>query len=911
MSLAPGSRLGGYAILSLIGQGGMGEVYRAKDTKLGRDVALKILPASFTNDPERVSRFRREAQVLASLNHPHIAQIYGLEEANGTQFLVLELVDGESLDKRIACGPIPIDDALGIARQIAEALEAAHEKGIIHRDLKPANIALTKDGQVKVLDFGLAKAVESTSGSAHAMNSPTITTPAMMTGVGMILGTAAYMSPEQAKGRPADKRSDIWAFGCVLFELLTGKRAFNGEDVSDTLALVLRGEPDWTELATGLPTRIRLLLRKSLEKDRAKRLTDISTARFLIAEPIELPPGSAEHSSSESVVGLRRVIPPIAAAIVAGSIVGAVVWVLKPSPQMGGVTRLTFPLPDGQQFTNAGRKLIAVSRDGTKMTYVANGRLFVKTAERADPVAITISDDPEGAEGVTTPAFSPDGRWIAFWSGSGRTIRKVAAAGGAPVILCNAENPFGMSWDGDFVLFGEGTKGIMRVSASGGAPEVLVAPTAGEVFAAPETLPGGTLLYTLAKAGAGSERWDKAQIVAQALGPSPRSIIVEGGSDAHYVASGHLVYAVGGSLFAIPFDAKRMRVTGLPVPVVEGVRRASTGVTSAANFAVSETGVLAYVPGSVVGSGSRDLAVVDRKGSVEPLKLTPKGYFYPRVSPDGRKVAVTVDDGVSSDVWIYDMAGVSRPFRLTFGGSNRFPVWTSDSSRVAFGSDREGGRAVFWQRIDAPGGNAERLTTPAKGEAHIPTSWSPKDDVLLFTVVKDSENQLWTFSRSDHKAEPFNTVRGTGTQPNGAFSPDGKWVAYNLIDAAGRPPQVSVQPFPATGQVFQIGVGVNPMWSRDGKQLFISQASGAGGDFVAFDVSTHQGFTVSGPGSTWPRHGAVLVGGLPRNYDVLPDAQHFIIVVESIASGIGGNARPSIEFVLNWFDELKVLVPPK
>jgi len=916
VAFEPGTLLGAYEILTLIGSGGMGDVYRAKDTKLGREVALKILPATFTNDPDRIARFRREAQVLASLNHPHIAQIHGLDEAAGAQFLVLELVDGESLDKRIARGPIPLDEALRIAKQIAEALEAAHEKGIIHRDLKPANVALTHEDEVKVLDFGLAKATEAATGtSLDVTNSPTITTPVMMTGIGVILGTAAYMSPEQAKGRPADKRSDVWAFGCVLYEMLAGKRPFDGEDVSDTLAAVLRGEPNWNALTANVPQYVRLLLRKCLEKDRTRRIADISTVNFVIAESIDGAPfaGALDQRSPGQVPHSRigRWLPATIATITLGVVVATLALALRPSSGARGVTRLTFPLPDGQQYTNAGRKLMAVSGDGTKMAYVANGRLFLKAADRAESVALTVNAEPEGAEGVTTPVFSQDGRWIAFWSGAGSTIRKVASTGGTPVTLCAAQNPFGMSWDGDSILFAEGPRGIMRVSASGGGPELLVRPGEGEVLAAPEMLPAGhVLLYTVAKGGMGLDRWDKAQIVAQRLDSSQRAVVVDGGAEAHYVASGHLMYAVGGSLFAVPFDAAHVRVTGPPVPVVEGVRRSSIGVTSAANFGVSDTGVLAYIPGSAVGSAGRDLALIDRKGSIEALKLVAKPYYYPRVSPDGHRLAVTVDDGSSSEIWIHDLTGSARPFRLTFGGRNNFSVWSSDGTRVTFGSDREGDRAIFWQRVDAPGPTAERLTTPANGETHIPTSWSPNGDVLLFTVAKASGTAMWTFSRSDRQRRPFDNVRSEGAQPNGTFSPDGKWVAYNVIEGSGRSPEVFVQPFPATGDLFQIGVGVNSMWSLDGRQLFVSQASGAGGSFAAFEVSTQQGFRASGP-TLWPRPGAILIGGLPRNYDVLPDSQRFVIVVESGASSVSGSAGSRIEFVLNWFEELRARVPTK
>jgi serine/threonine-protein kinase len=904
-----GSQIGVFRVDSLLGVGGMGEVYRARDTKLNREVAIKILPPAFANDPDRLARFKREAQVLASLNHPNIAAIHGFEDADGVHALVLELVDGPTLADRIARGPLPIDEAIAIARQMADALECAHEHGIVHRDLKPANIKVRDDGRVKVLDFGLAKLAEpaAVASPGQLTQSPTITTPAM-TAAGIILGTAAYMSPEQAKGMPADKRSDIWAFGCVLYEMLTGKRAFDGEDVSDTLAAILRSEPDWSALPQEAPECVRLLLRKCFEKDRGRRISNIGTARFLISDAIDLPASSDVSQSSASPLHSAIRWWPIAAVVVASTIVGAVVWALKSSVPMQGTTRLTYQLPDGQQFTNAGRKLIALSRDGTKTAYVANGRLYVKAADRLDATPITVNDDPDGAEGVTTPAFSPDGRWIAYWSGKGPTLRKSASTGGAPVVLCDAENPFGISWDDDGILVGQGAKGIMRVSAAGGRPQVLVPAKDDEELAMPERLPGGRMLmYTVARRGAGTGvgRWDKAQIVVQSVGSSERTVVLDGGSDGHYVATGHLIYAVAGALFAVRFDLPRARIVGVPTPVVEGVRRSSIGVTSAANFAVSQTGVLAYVPGSAGGSSLRDLALLDR-GVLQPLKLTPRPYYFPRVPPDGRKVAVTVDDGSDGDIWIVDLSSPTRPYRLTFGGRNRFATWTSNSERVAFQSDREGDRAIYWQRADSPGGQVERLTRPEKGQDHIPSSWSPRDEVLLFTVATGSESAMWTLSRSRNVAEPFDDVRETGAQPNGAFSPDGKWIAYNLIESAGRSPAVFVQPYPATGQKNLVSTGVNPMWSRDGKTLFLSQTIGAGGSFASFGISADRGFAVSGP-AIWPRPGAYLVGGLPRNYDLLPDAQRFVIVVD--AGETGSLAGLRIEYVLNWFDELKQKVP--
>src|SRR5262249_34318152 len=472
MPLQAGSRLGPYEILSPLGAGGMGEVYRARDTKLNRDVALKILPASFTNDPERVARFRREAQVLASLNHPHIGQIYGLDDAGGTQFLVLELVDGESVDKRIARGRIPVDEALGIARQIAEALEAAHEKGIIHRDLKPANIALTRDGQVKVLDFGLAKAVETIRGSSDLTNLPTITSPAMMTGVGTILGTAAYMAPEQAKGRPADKRSDIWSFGCVVFETLTGRLVFAGEDVSDTLAFILTREPEWQLLPAETPASIRRLLRRCLEKDRARRLADIADARLELDEPVVDPPsaGGASVLSSPRRPPLTRWLPwSIAAASLAIALWSAGVAIRDRSVVHRPVYRSSILVPGrlGRPASRVVGAHMALSPDGRRLAFIATdttgrSQLWMRPLDAlgAQPLADTAD--------AVSPFWSPDSQWLAFVQ-SGK-LKKMPASGGPAITLCESAR-VGGSWSrDDIILFTRSTGSLAQVRATGGIP---------------------------------------------------------------------------------------------------------------------------------------------------------------------------------------------------------------------------------------------------------------------------------------------------------------------------------------------------------------------------------------------------------------------------------------------------------
>ena len=598
--------------------------------------------------------------------------------------------------------------------------------------------------------------------------SPTITSPAMPgTMVGTLLGTAAYMSPEQAKGREADKRCDIWAFGCVLYEMLTGRRAFEGEDLSDTLAAVLRSEPDWTKLPADVPHGIRRLVTRCLEKDRRKRIADISTALFLIDEP-SIAASSSGPTLAPAIAPRaplwRRAMPLIATAALAGALVGAAAWRLRPSPPPPVVTRFPVMLADGQRFTNTGRQVVAMSPDGTRMAYVANTQLYLRSISDSEAKAIPGTATEAG---VVSPVFSPDGRSIAFWSGADNTIKRVSIDGGPAVTICLADRPFGITWSASGILFGEGPNGVMRVAASGGKPEVLLKVGEGEVADEPQMLPDGeTVLFTLAN-GSNVDRWDRAKVVAQSSKSSERKTVIEGGSAGRYLPTGHLLYAVGGTLFAVPFDIARLEVTGSAVPIVAGVSRAETPSqqTGVANFSVSGNGSLMYVPGpALAAAGQLDLVRVDRKGGTERLKLPPGPYEFPRVSPDGKRLAFGTDDGKEAIVWVYELAGTSAMRRLTFGGNNRFPIWSADGERIAFQSDREGDSGIFWQRADGTG-TAERLTSPERGVAHVPEAWAPTGERFLFGSTGNGESagaSLWTFSLRDKKAEPFGGVRQVG-----------------------------------------------------------------------------------------------------------------------------------------------------
>jgi serine/threonine-protein kinase len=912
MALTPRTRLGAYEVLAAIGVGGMGEVYRARDTRLNRDVALKVLPEAFVLDPDRLARFKREAQLVASLNHPNIAAVYGLEESNCVQALVLELVEGKTLADRITDGPVPVDEALPIARQIAEALEAAHEQGIIHRDLKPANVSLRSDGAVKLLDFGLAKSLEPVAARGRDVSaSPTMAGPPL-TQMGVILGTAAYMSPEQAKGLQVDKRSDVWAFGAVLYEMLSGQRAFEGDGMSDTLAAVLRQDVDWTALPASTPGPVRRLLARCLDRDLRRRLRDIGEARIVLEDP--RAPDTADAGGVLPLAPLqplwRRAIPVVLTAIVAGALSGTAAWYVSVTPSTPlAVTRFTFTLPEGQTLPQpVWRPVIALSPDGAQVVYGVNAqpntRLYRRSMSELDVHAI---QGTEGYQLVTDPVFSPDGQSVAFYAAADRTLKRIAVTGGVAVTMCPAEPPYGVSWGPDGIVFGQGSKGIMRVSPNGGTPDVLVTVSEDEEAHGPQLLPGGHhVLFTLAT-GTGLDRWDKARVVVQSLTSGERTTLIEGGSDARYVPTGHLVYALGGSVFAIAFDVRRLATTGGPVPVVEGVLRAAGRQNGAAHFTFSSAGSLIYIPGPAprvwqVGQ----LVLTDRKGAVEPLKLPPGSYGGPRASPDGRRIALEIDDGKEAIIYAYDLSGASAMRRLTFGGNNRFPIWTADGTRVAFQSDREGDLAIFWQAADGTG-TAERLTSPGRGESHAPESWSPVANLLLFSVTKGSDVSLWTFSLQDRKATPFGEVHSS-IPPGAVFSPDGRWVAYTTVD--GHTTSIYVQPFPATGARYQLlakesSFSHKATWSPDGKGLFYVPRFGG---FEVVSVTTQPTFAF-GNAVAVPRP---FDPGPPSSrtlYDLTRDGR-FVGIIRAGQTASGSPPARSIQVVLNWFEELRARVPP-
>jgi len=784
--LNPGMKLGSYQIVAQIGVGGMGEVYEARDTELGRGVAIKVLPPAFVNDPERLSRFNREARMLAALNDPNIATIYKLEDSGGTHFLIMELVPGETLRQRMARkGPVPLQEALKIAVQIAQALEVAHEKGIIHRDLKPSNVKLTPDGKIKVLDFGLAKAFAGETGS-DLSESPTVSAAA--TARGEFLGTAAYMSPEQARGKEMDKRTDIWSFGCLLYELLSGKQAFAGETVTDTIAKILQGEPDWTAFPANTPAQLCSLLRRCLQKDRTSRLRDVGDARIEIQEALGAPRPSAAVIPPPRRAIFRWALIAGLACLVAAALAGIATWLLKPSPTSGSrmVARTVLNLPPGDQLAALDYPAIAISPDGTQIAYVAmrgsTRQIYVRALDSLEPRPLS------GTEGANTPFFSPDGQWLGFVTG-GR-LKKISLGGGPAMILESVSNNRGASWSskGMIAFTPTASSPLLQISDSGGGSQALTLLQKGEnSHRWPDFLPdGAAVLFTATGA--------TPAIAVQSLRSGERRDLVLGGTSPGYASSGHLLYVQGGKLMAVAFDARRLQVTGTAVPVAEGVLQAG-GLTNGSQYSISATGSLVYIPGGA--ADAERLVWVTRSGIEQPLAAPPHAYVYPRISHDGRRVAVSIAEQ-DIELWVYDLTRDTLS-RLTFGGNVNFiPIWTMDGKRVAFYSNKEGPQDIFWELADGSGG-LERLTSGDNPQ--LPGSFSPDGKLLAYFELSPTTGyDIWILRLSDHKVQPF--LRSQFNEAAPAFSPDGRWLAY-VSDESGRY-EVYVQSYPGSGGKYQV-----------------------------------------------------------------------------------------------------------
>lgn len=936
MALSVASRLGPYEILAPLGAGGMGEVYRARDTRLNREVALKVLPPAFGEDPTRMARFEREAQLLASLNHPRIAAIYGVEESGATRALVMELVEGPTLAERIdrpgkpasASPPLkpasagsakpasggavmggshrsalPLDEALPIAQQIAEALEYAHERGVIHRDLKPANIKLTPEGDVKVLDFGLAKAMAPEESSDALSNSPTLSLA--MTQAGFILGTAAYMAPEQAKQKQVDRRADIWAFGCVLYEMLTGKQAFHGETITDTLAEVIKSEPDWSALPVDAPQAIRNLLQRCLRKDARQRLQSVGDARIAIEEVLSGEAQEAGKSSSAMVLpasqpAWRRMLPwGIAGLGVSGALVVLILWWSGTHSARLSPIELSLDIPPGQQLDTQNGPAAILSPDGERIAYVAGDsgdQIYLRDMDQAEA-------RPLGAQGHA-PFFSPDGQWVGYFGTDGK-LKKISVFGGAPVALCDAGGFRGASWgEGGNIVFTPGfTDTLYRVSAGGGTPVPVTHfdRARGEVTQRwPQILPGGKdVLFT---ASDDNNDFQHASVEVASLRTGEAKVLVKNAYFGRYVA-GYLTYISDGALFAVRFDADSLTVTGTAMPVLQYVQTDLTNGSAQDSF--SNAGTAVYLAGASAVSSKFTVGLFDSKGVATPLIVRPGDYFGPAFSPDGKMLALT--DG--NDILVYDIArGTMTP--LTFAPASCVqPVWTPDGKRIT--CTRTGaGLGLSWLPSNGTG-NLTDLTAGI-GSFTLAGSWSPDGRTLVFyqfapKVGSCCEIMTLPVSASGQpgEARPFFADGAHNGDMFPAISPDGHWMAYESAESGT--PQIYVVPFPGGGGKWQIsaGGGVLPLWSKAAHTLFFL-GPGSTGSVALFEVPyTVEGNSFHAGKPEIQFQGGFAMGSPNPSYAVAPDGKHFAMLVPAQGKG-SGQALPTV--VVNWSTRVQRLV---
>jgi WD40 repeat protein len=885
--MTPQQSIAHYRITGKLGEGGMGEVWRAVDTKLNREVAIKVLPDSFAGDPDRLARFQREAQVLASLNHANIAAIYGVED----RALILELVEGPTLADRMAQGAIPFEEALPLIGQLIDALETAHERGVVHRDLKPANIKVTPDGRIKVLDFGLAKALASDASPGDPSSSPTLTMNATLAGA--IMGTAAYMAPEQARGHNVDKRADIWSFGVVVHEMLAGHPLFLGATISDTLAAVLTREPAWN----AIPTRAQRLLRACLEKDPKRRLRDIGDARRLLEET-----APAETSRA-------RVLPWIAAVALlaaAAAVAGFVAWRATRAVEHP-LARLSVDLgPDAV----AGSRFTAIlSPDGTRIVYpVRNpeGRVLLATRTLDQPKATPLP----GTEGATDAFFSPDGQWLGFFSAS--KLKKVSVHGGSMVVLASTPASRGAAWstDGYMLLVPALSTGLHRMPDTGGTMEQITFPSKdGDVTHRwPQFLPGGKIVLFTASPQAGD--YDEASIKTLNLATGQVKTVQTGGYFGRYLPSGHLVYVHQGALFAVPFALDKLETRGVPAPVQDEV--AGNPIAGAGQFDFSTAGTLVYLPGKGQSQGS--LISIDTAGQSKTMLPASRLYLTPRFSPDGKRLALGIGSG---DLWVYTLQTRALT-QLTFNARvGRSPVWTRDGKHIvhsAFGS--KGGFDIWWTRTDGAGD--PQVLFQGNGSAVYPYSFSPDGKRLAFVGQSVTGGlDIWvlpldiTDPEHPKAGTPERFLDSPAAETEPAFSPDGRWIAYASDDTGSS--ELYVRPYrgaTASGGMGRWRIsnngGRSPQWARDGKRLYY-----LGGDdriAVADCAATDQSFACGTPRRWSDRQIADPIQGPLRMFDLAPDASGFVLV-EFNPSGGSTQTSVHVTFLLNFFDELRRIMP--
>ena len=882
--MQPGDRFGRYEIVSAIGKGGMGEVWRARDTSLDRDVAIKTLPKADSSDADRLARFDREARLLAALKHPNIASIHGVEESNGTRFLVLELVEGGSLADRLVAGALPIGQALRIALQLSEALEAAHNLGILHRDLKPANICLTPDGLVKVLDFGLAKTIESPSDSAA--------TVAVMTQAGAAVGTPAYMSPEQARGETVGRQTDIWSFGVVLYELLTGSAAFGGGSTAETLAQVLTKQPDFARLPRSTPAGIERLLRRCLEKDPKRRQQHMGDARLEIEDALNARSSQATQAGDAPAVrSARRAIWLATGAGVVAAVAAFAGWYAghrsSPTPPTQ-LARLSVSFPGLPWTGPVGSSRVAISPDGSTVAFSTASRVWIRQLDRSEPVAI-----PQAANNLF---FSPDGRWLGLL-GVEYGLRKAPVAGGTPVNLVPiSQRTAGATWHTDGTIVFATTEGLYQVSENGGEPRLLAAPNREKkelAYTWPSFLPDGkAVLFSIVPDSGVKD----AQLSWLDLGTGEIRAILAGGTSARYVPTGHIVYAVGSELRAIRFDSTTRQTRGEPVAIPD-VSPGSSATNGSADFAVASTGTLVFLPPS--GPALNTLRWLDRHGKEELIAVEPRPYGYPRVSPDGRRLALDINSNGNRDVWILDLERLTQ-VRLTDGPTeDLLPVWSVDGSRVFFGSNRTGDFDIYSQAAD--GASPARVEFAAPG-VQMPAEFTP--DGRALTVYEDfKDTGLLSLTDPPRLAPLLHTEFDDRLVQ---VSPDGRWIAFESNEAGSGQIEVMIRSFPDASrrrERVSVNGGRYPLWGPKGtNELYYVDPNGG---MMAVSVTLAPDLRIGATTKLfdWVKPPTGVSG---RPYDVSPRDGRFI-VARVLTAGSSGPTHVSV--VLNWLQDLATRVP--
>ena len=886
VELTQGTKLGPYEIVALVGAGGMGEVYRARDTRLNRIVAIKVLPAQTADRDGVRERFEREAKAISSLNHPHICTLYDVGHQNGIDYLVMEYLEGQTLAARLQKGPLPLDQALKYAIEIADALDKAHRKGITHRDLKPGNIMLTKSG-AKLLDFGLAKLRQEAAHPGAALSQ--VPTKDPITGEGVILGTLQYMAPEQVEGKEADARTDIFAFGAVLYEMVTGKKAFEGKTQASLIAKILETDPPpMTSLQPMTPVALDRVVKKCLAKEPEGRWQDASDLcdelKWISESGAQLLAPQIVSAKDAGALGRRLLVLGIGALAVA-LIATLAVRSLKPAPAPPNqpVSRFTISLAPGQSLSTVPSMTgleLALSADGTKLAYVATEkgtqRIYLRAMNGLEPKPIP------GTEGGITPFFSPDGQWLGFFSG-GR-LRKVSVNGVATAALAEVDE-YGLGGslgsDGTIVLGGLGS--AQQVPDGGGALQRLSRPERGEIAHAwPELLPKDeAVLFTAITSG-------PPRVAVQLLRSGKRWNLAPGGTP-RFARSGQLLYVRAGTLMAAPFDVKRLTITGTAIPVVENILQSP--VTGVAQYSISATGSLAYLSGAPASPNR--LVWVSRKGVEQPVDAPPNAYFDPRLSPDGRTIAVGMAEENSLQIALFDL-NRKKLSRLTFQGNNRVPLWTPDGKHIVFWSDTTGPANLYWLRSDGSGGREQLRSS---NYLDVPFSFSRDGQLLPFVEVNPlTGDGIWVLRMSDRKAQSF---LESATAPE--ISPDGRWLAYVSQESGHR--EVYVQPYPGPGGKYQISTegGTEPLWNPNGRELFYRNAD----KMMAVDIYTQPSFAAAKPRQLFQGNYVLNYFAGPF-YDVSRDGERFLMLqpVEQ------GQAEPSqINVVLNWFEELKQKAP--